>query len=69
MNCKVLYGKELRWEEWQETSREVLQFYMNQEIRLTSYFYNESHESELHTAVKRNLDHLLREASEPQLAG
>ena len=65
---KVLYGKELRWEEWQETSREVLEFYMNQEIRLTSYFYNESRESEFHTAVKRNLDRLLLEASAPQVA-
>ncbi|MGR8918670.1 MAG: hypothetical protein ACU85V_03550, partial [Gammaproteobacteria bacterium] len=59
------HGRELSWPEWQENSREVLGFYLGQEIRLTSYFYNDSGESDFHTAVRRNLDRLLAEPAEP----
>ncbi|MGR8921215.1 MAG: hypothetical protein ACU85V_16490, partial [Gammaproteobacteria bacterium] len=55
---ELLHGRELSWPEWQENSREVLGFYLGQEIRLTSYFYNDSGESDFHTAVRRNLDRL-----------
>lgn len=63
----VLHGKNLTWSAWQATSNEVLSFYLGQDIRLTSYFFDESGESQFHSAVRRNLRMLLAETSEPTL--
>lgn len=58
---EFLHGRALSWAEWQENSREVLEFYLSQEIRLTSYFHDDSGQSAFHRAVRSNLDHLLAE--------
>jgi hypothetical protein len=65
---EIIYGNSLEWRAWQETSREVLSFYLSQEIRLTSYFHNEFGESGFHSALRENLRRLLAEAVEPQRA-
>lgn len=64
---ELLYGNPLAWTAWQETSQEVLSFYLTQEIRLTSYFHNDLGESDFHSAVRNNLRQLLEEDSEPTL--
>jgi hypothetical protein len=64
---EIINGKAIHWRGWQENSSEVLGFYLAQDIRLTSYFHNESGESEFHTALRENIRRLLAEVSEPQL--
>lgn len=56
---ELLSGRPMSWRRWQENSREVLGFYLGQEIRLTGYFYNENGESAFHAAVRDNLGRLL----------
>lgn len=65
---EVLNQTKLDWAGWQRISRDVLGFYLRQEIRLTSYFYDESGESAFHQAVRSNLQQLLLEPNEPTLA-
>ena len=62
---EVLHGKPLAWPDWQAVSREVLGFYLTQEIRLTSYFHDAGGESAFHGAVRANLARLLAEPREP----
>ncbi|MEQ8662418.1 MAG: hypothetical protein RLW62_16510 [Gammaproteobacteria bacterium] len=62
---ELLHGAPVSWRAWQETSREVLEHYLTQEIRLTSYFHNAAGESAFHAAVRANLDRLLAEPHEP----
>ena len=63
---EYLNNKEVTWHQWQVKSRDVLNHYMAQEIRLTSYFYNDSGESEFHAQVRENLRRLMAEPAEPQ---
>ncbi len=64
---ELLHGAPMSWSAWQENSREVIGFYLTQEIRLTGYFYNESGESAFHSAVRSNLERLLAEPREPRI--
>jgi hypothetical protein len=65
---EVLHGEHLSWARWQAISRDVLGFYLTQEIRLTSYFHDQHGESAFHAAVRRNLERLLAEPCEPVVA-
>jgi predicted metal-dependent HD superfamily phosphohydrolase len=62
---EVLNKKTISWPSWQSVSREVVGFYLSQEIRLTSYFHDENGESAFHKAVRENLARLLKEREEP----
>jgi len=57
----------ISWPRWQSVSREVIGFYLSQEIRLTSYFHDENGESAYHKAVRQNLTRLLSEPREPRI--
>lgn len=57
----------ISWSRWQSVSREVIGFYLSQEIRLTSYFHDENGESAYHKAVRQNLARLLSEPREPRI--
>ena len=58
---EMLTGKQTTWPEWVESVTEVVRFYMNQEIRLTSYFYDENGQSAYHRKVAENLNLLRKE--------
>ncbi len=62
---EILHGEHLSWSNWQSISARVLGFYLTQEIRLTSYFYDARGESAYHAAVRENLSRLLAEPAEP----
>jgi predicted metal-dependent HD superfamily phosphohydrolase len=53
----------LDWPAWVANVRETVNFYLSQEIRLTSYFSNADGESAFHQAVRRNLERLVAEAA------
>src|SRR5690606_30082592 len=62
---EFLHHRALTWHAWKEVTREVLGFYLAQEIRLTSYYHDETGESAFHKSVRANLAQLLREEREP----
>lgn len=64
---EYLGGTVVSWHQWQLNSRDVLNHYMSQDIRLTSYFYNDSGESEFHAQVRENLRRLMAEPEQPQI--
>ena len=64
---EVLQQKAISWPAWQSVSRDVVGFYLSQEIRLTSYFHDENGESAFHKSVRENLTRLLEEREEPTL--
>ena len=58
---EILTGKPLTWSAWVAQVARTMQFYLGQEIRLTSYYVNDQGESAFHRAVEKNLAQLLRE--------
>ena len=64
---EILNGNEISWPRWQTNSRDIINHYLTQDIRLTSYFYNESGESEFHARVRNNLKRLLAEPTQPEI--
>ena len=62
---EFLHKRALDWPGWLQVSREVLGFYLTQEIRLTSYFRDDTGESTFHKSVRANLTRLLSEPREP----
>ena len=63
---ELLHATTLSWPAWQANSREVLTHYLSQDIRLTSYYHNDSGESAFHHAVRENLARLMAEPREPR---
>ena len=51
----LLTGELLPWPQWVDKAYEVVRFYLDQEIRLTSYFSDQHGESVFHTKVRENL--------------
>lgn len=64
---ELLFQRRLSWPDWQRASREVLGYYLTQEIRLTSYYRDDNGASAFHQAVRSNLTRLLEEPAEPPL--
>jgi predicted metal-dependent HD superfamily phosphohydrolase len=64
---EYLHDEPISWPSWQSVSREVIGFYLSQEIRLTSYFHDENGESAFHKSLRENLARLLSEPSEPSI--
>jgi len=52
----------ISWGSWVDIVRKSVQFYLSQEIRLTSYYVNEHGESAFHQAVRQNLERIIAEA-------
>jgi len=59
--CAILTGQRMSWADWIRETTETVQFYLSQEIRLTSYFMDHEGESAFHARVRANLDRLQRE--------
>ena len=59
---ELFHCAKLKWPEWVDSARKTINFYLSQEIRLTSYFSNAEGESAFHKAVRRNLERLVAEA-------
>lgn len=64
---EVLHGSAIDWPSWQVNSSEVLNFYLAQEIKLTSFFHDDKGESQFHSALRENIRLLLAEETEPPL--
>ena len=64
---EYLNQQPISWPSWQSVSREVIGFYLSQEIRLTSYFHDENGESAYHKSIRQNLARLLSEPREPKI--
>jgi len=58
---QLLSGRRSSWAEWIESVTQVLRFYLRQEIRLTSYFWDEQGRSVFHRRAAANLARLRRE--------
>lgn len=58
---ELLTGKPLSWSVWVAQVAKTMQFYLSQEIRLTSYYINNNGESAFHRALEDNLARLMRE--------
>ncbi len=56
---ELLYGRGLTRQQWLDETEKVIGYYLKQEIRLTSYFYDELGRSIFHTHVRANLDRYL----------
>jgi predicted metal-dependent HD superfamily phosphohydrolase len=52
---ELLTGREISWPEWVSEVTKTIRFYLTQEIRLTSYFADESGASAFHEQVRANL--------------
>ena len=64
----MLNQKRISWSSWKSVSRDVLDFHLSREIKLTSYFYDRNGESAFHNAVRNNLNRLMRESAQPELS-
>lgn len=62
---KVMTMKEIPWLEWKEKTVEIVNFYLSQDIKLTSAHDNEQGESVFHKILKSNLDRFLIEDNCP----
>jgi predicted metal-dependent HD superfamily phosphohydrolase len=60
---EVMTGRRLLWSEWVAGTVDTVQFYLAQEIRLTSFFVNEHGESEFHARARANLQRLQQESA------
>ena len=58
---ELLTGQEIDWKEWQEQTKKVIEFYLSQNIRLTSAYENKNGESVFHLKAKENLEKFLKE--------
>ena len=63
---EILTGNSVSWSKWQQNSRDVLGFYLSQEIRLTSFYHDKDGNSTFHSRLQDNLARLLSEPKEPQ---
>ncbi len=59
---ELLTGLAVPADEWVASVTEVVRFYLHQEIRLTSFFYDENGQSDYHRRVAANLARLRAEA-------
>ena len=51
----LLTGESIPWPQWVDLAYDVVRFYLDQEIRLTSYFSNQHGDSVFHNKVRENL--------------
>lgn len=61
-------GQSIDWPTWVAGAIDVLRTYLNQEIRLTSYFSNRHGRSVFHTRALANIERLRQEDLPPRLA-
>lgn len=58
---EILTGKKLSMDEWKNQTKDIVEFYLRQDIRLTSAHNNREGESVFHKATKRNLKKFLND--------
>jgi predicted metal-dependent HD superfamily phosphohydrolase len=59
---ETLTGCKMAWDEWKTCVKETIEFYLNQEIRLTRSDACADHAASFHTRAKQNLSRLLNES-------
>ncbi|MCK6462630.1 MAG: hypothetical protein L6Q29_02315 [Candidatus Pacebacteria bacterium] len=61
LETEMLSGQNITWKEWQSRVKKIVEFYLNQDIKLTSAHDDENGESVWHKKVRENLEKFLRE--------
>ena len=61
---EIISGQAVSWSEWKKSVKKTIEFYLLQDIRLTSTHNNESGKSVFHKKAKENLDAFLKEDEE-----
>lgn len=62
---EMLFGQRVAWCDWVARVADTVRFYLAQEIRLTSYYSDESGESAFHHAAQENVRRLVAEGLTP----
>lgn len=61
---ELLTGKPCSWLQWKDATRQLIEFFLSQDIRLTPLHETEDGQSAFHVAARRNLDQFLCEPDE-----
>ncbi len=54
--AELLSGKIISWSDWKEQTKKIVEFFLSQDIRLTSYHDDEKGNSRFHVAAQKILD-------------
>jgi len=58
---EMLSGKSISLDQWKEKTKEIIEFYLHQDIHLTSHYKGEDGESIFHKNARKNLKQFLEE--------
>lgn len=58
---EILHGVEIPWRQWIDGTREVIEFFLAQDIRLTRYYLDEHGDSAFHKRAQANMRRLYQE--------
>lgn len=61
---EILGEKNIFWKEWKDNSKNMVEFYLSQDIRLTSAYADKEGNSVFHKRAKENLERFLQENEE-----
>lgn len=58
---EILTGKKLSSDEWKNQTKEIMEFYLNQDIKITQAYWNKNGQSDFHAKAQKNLTRFLTE--------
>ncbi|MCC6715102.1 MAG: hypothetical protein IT496_07705 [Gammaproteobacteria bacterium] len=58
---EFLHGIEIPWRQWIDRTREIIEFFLSQDIRLTRYYLDEHGDSAFHKRAQANMRRLYEE--------
>lgn len=61
LETEMMSGQNISWEEWKNRVKKLVEFYLSQDIHLTSAHDDENGDSVWHKKVKENLERFLKE--------
>ncbi|MDP4039756.1 MAG: HD domain-containing protein [Candidatus Pacearchaeota archaeon] len=58
---EMIHNIKISWDLWKEKTKEIIRFYLSQDIKLTSKYYNKKGKSIFHEKARKNLNKFLKE--------
>lgn len=58
---EMMHGKKVPWSEWKKQAQKIIEFYLGQDIHLTSKYEDKSGESIFHKRARENVKKMMRE--------
>lgn len=58
---ETMHRKKIPWKEWKEQARKIIEFYLSQDIRLTTKYADAKGESIFHKQTRANVKRMMRE--------